>query len=99
MTSNVGTIHIHKVLRYLRECIKRAAISAVQQPSLTGHGANLRKRGCEPKGLKTTLVLLQTFEGIFSTRRIDVFTRFILSLRQFANSEEENCNPEGELSN
>jgi hypothetical protein len=33
MTSNVGTIHIHKVLRYLRECIKRAAISAVQQPS------------------------------------------------------------------
>jgi hypothetical protein len=30
---NCVTIHIHEVLRYLHSCIKRAATSAVQQPS------------------------------------------------------------------
>src|SRR5579863_7873454 len=55
-SKNLGTIHIHKVLRYLHACIKRAAISAVQQPS-ESHGANLRKEGIWPVGGKPALVL------------------------------------------
>jgi hypothetical protein len=41
---NFSTIHIHKASRYLHDCIKRAAILAVQQPS-ESHGA-ASKEGC-----------------------------------------------------
>jgi hypothetical protein len=50
---------------------------APQQPSQRkGHGANLRNEGIRPVGAKTTLVLSQTFEGIFlPTGGNDVFAQ------------------------
>jgi hypothetical protein len=44
-SQNFGTIHIQGVLRYLRDCIKRAAISAVQQPSPLATVLTFEKKG------------------------------------------------------
>ena len=54
-------------VKSIRVPVGKGVQLASQQPSQRkGHGANLRNEGIRPVGAKTTLVLSQTLEGIFS---------------------------------